>query len=421
MKKKASKTLLIVIILLVGVIQASCSKKNQASKNDRIQISFWLSSGGVEGEILQGIVSQFNDSQTKYKVTAQVVTDYYKKVDMTIANNMNGMPDVMIVHSDKLATYASRNVISPITTLGESDILQADAYSEAAWKAGNYDGIQYTVPLDIHGAVMYWNKDLFRKAGLDPEIPPVNLSEFLEFTKRTTTNKETGFVMSTDFINDFLLVSMLEQNGASLFSKNDRPNFTSDEMKEVLQLEYDLIHTYGITPKNDFDTVGNFLRGTTAIIFDGPWNAPNFEKSDLEWGMAQIPQFFDKKDAIYAKSHQFGMPATVTDPEKKEGVKIFLEYMSTHSDAWANAGQAPAARIVYESDNFKERPQVAMADQFERAVFDKQIDSVGLYNQMLYAQVTEALLGRKSIDEALNQAQKDAMGMYDAENINASQ
>ncbi|MFZ8764014.1 hypothetical protein [Enterococcus diestrammenae] len=58
-----------------------------------------------------------------------------------------------------------------------------------------------------------------------------------------------------------------------------------------------------------------------------------------------------------------------------------------------------------------------MAKQFKRAVFTPQVDSIGLYSQMLYAQVSEILYGRKSIAEGLLQAQKDAENMYQAEHL----
>ncbi|OAS82690.1 hypothetical protein A6K24_11205 [Metabacillus litoralis] len=187
-------------------------------------------------------------------------------------------------------------------------------------------------------------------------------------------------------------------------------------MKEAVQFEHDLIHKYNITPKNDYDTVGNFLRGNVAMIFKGPWTAPTFMDTDLEWGMAEVPQFFNKKQAVTSKSHQFVIPVTLQE-SKKEGVKAFLEFMNENSMDWANSGQAPASKKVYESAEFQKKPQLAMANQFDRAVFTPQIDSVSLYSQMLYAQVTDVLYNRKTIDKALVRAQKDAMGMYEAENV----
>ncbi|MCD1025581.1 ABC transporter substrate-binding protein [Enterococcus sp. SMC-9] len=405
-------------ILIILVSLTACSKSEAKEKDNRTVITYWASMGGADSEAMQKIVYGFNKSQDKYILDAQFITsDYYKKMDLTVANNMVGMPDVMIMHSDKLATYAQRGILSPISDLGESPLLVKDAYSETAWGAGEYDGVHYTVPLDIHGPVLYYNKKLFRDAGLDPESPPLNKEEFLEAARKTTKGDDYGFVMSTDFINEFLVESMVEQHGSSFFDKNNYPNFDTNEMRDVLQFEMDIINKYNITPKDDYDTIGNFLRGNVAMIFNGPWTAPTFENTDLEWGMAEVPQFFNEKLAVTCKSHQFAIPSTLRDTNKKAGVKAFLEYVNQNSMDWSNSGQAPASKAVYESTEFKSKPQNAMANEFKRAVFTPQVDSIGLYSQMLYAQISEIIYGRKTIEEGIFQAQKDAENMYEAEHL----
>ncbi|WP_270790028.1 ABC transporter substrate-binding protein [Enterococcus diestrammenae] len=413
------KKLFSAILILIGIMSMSaCTKSDALVKEGKITITYWASMGGADSEAMQKIVHGFNTSQDRYELDAQFITsDYYKKMDLTVANNMVGMPDVMVMHSDKLATYAKRGILAPISDLGQSDLLVEDSYSETAWKAGEFEGVHYTVPLDIHGPVMYYNKALFAEAGLDPENPPTDMTSFLEAAQKTTHGDNYGFVMSTDFINEFLLESMVEQHGSSFFDNQNYPNFNTSEMQDVLQFEMDLIHKYQITPKDDYDTVGNFLRGNVAIIFNGPWSAPTFENADLDWGMAEIPQFYHEKQAVTCKSHQFAIPATLTDSDKQAGVKAFLEYVSQNSMDWSNSGQAPASKAVYESSEFQEKPQLAMAKQFKRAVFTPQVDSIGLYSQMLYAQVSEILYGRKSIAEGLLQAQKDAENMYQAEHL----
>ncbi|EOL45360.1 ABC transporter substrate-binding protein [Enterococcus phoeniculicola] len=413
------KKIIIVLVttcLLLGM--SACGKKDETKNNGKIKITYWASMGGADSEAMQKMVYGFNTSQDKYVLDAQFITsDYYKKVDLTVANNMKGMPDVMIMHSDKLPTYAKRGILAPLSTIGNSSLLVEDSYSSTAWGAGEFEGVHYSVPLDIHGPVMYYNKTLFKKAGLDPNKPPTNKEEFIDIAKKISDGESHGFVMSIDFINEFLVETMVEQNGSSFFDKKNYPNFDTPVMKDILQFEHDLIYKENVTPKDDFDTVGNFLRGNVGMIFDGPWTAPTFKDVEFEWGMAEVPQFYNKKEAVTCKSHQFAIPSTLKDNDKKEGVKKFLEYMNQNSMDWSNSGQAPASKTVYQSLEFQKKPQVAMANEFKRAVFTPQVDSIGLYSQMLYSQISDILYDRQSIEEGLKQAQKDAVGMYEAEHI----
>lgn len=402
----------------LGVLGGCGNQQSTQAAKGPISITYWASMGGADSQAMQKMVRSFNTSQHKYKLDAQFITsDYYKKVDLTVANSMRGMPDVMIMHSDELANYASRGVLAPTSILGKSKLLVKSKYSAKAWKAGDYKGKHYMIPLDIHGPVLFYNKTLFKKAGLDPNRPPKTYKEFLADAKKLTHGDQYGFVMSTDFINEFMVESMVEQHGSSFFTKAGVPNFNTKVMKDVLNLEHDLIYKDHIAPTTDFDTVGNFLRGKVGMIFNGPWTAPTFEQTDMKWGMGEFPQFFPEKNVVICKSQQFAMPSTLKDPKKIAGVKAFLEFMNQHSMAWSDAGQAPASKAVYESKAFQKLPQVAMSDQFSRAAFTPQIDGVGLYSQMLYAQISDILLNRQTVSKGIKQAQSDAYGMYKAEHL----
>lgn len=417
MKKKKWLGVAMTAALAIGSL-AGCTEKESGSSTDdggkSNKITYWAPFSGADGPRMKEIVANYNKSQDKYEVDLQIIpqTDYYKTVDLGFSGQKNA-PDLMIMHTDQLTNYAEKNLLKDMTDTIEKNGVNAEDYSDTAWQGGTIDGKQYTIPLDIHPLVMYYNKDMFKAAGLDPEKPPTNREEFVAAAKKLTdeSKKQYGFVVPTLWPNQFIYPTVFFQNGGEML-KDGKPNYNSPEGVEALTFLRDLVQKDKVSPANvqQDGEVTLFLQGKNAMQLNGPWMMEQWDKAGINYGVAPVPTLGTKQQAVYANGHNFAIPASVKDSKKLEGISDFLKYVGDNTMEWAKSGQAPASKAIYEQNKeFKkmvQQPQVAK--EFEYAKFAPRVANWGQISEPLWAEVNLALLGKKDPQKALDDANKKA-------------
>ncbi|MEH7073098.1 ABC transporter substrate-binding protein [Neobacillus drentensis] len=415
-KKKKWLGIALTAALALGSL-AGCAGSKDTDKSDGgngEKITYWAPFSGADGPRMKTIVENYNNSQSKYQVDFQIVpqSDYYKTVDLAFSGQKNA-PDVLIMHTDQLKNYADKNLLKDLTDTVEKAGVKAEDYAETAWKAGDIGGKHYTIPLDIHPLVMYYNKDLFKAAGLDPEKAPTNREEFVAAAKKLTDSSKNqyGFVIPTLWPNQFIFPTLLFQNGGELM-KDGKPNYNSPEAVEALTFYRDLIQKEKVSPENvqQDGEVTLFLQGKNAMHLNGPWMMEQWDKAGINYGVAPVPQLGTKQQAVYANGHNFVVPATVKDTKKLDGITDFLKYVAGNTMEWAKSGQAPASKAIYEqSEEFKKmKQQPIVASEFQYAKFAPVVANWGQLSDPLWAEVNLALLGKKDPQKALDDATKKA-------------
>ena len=133
-------------------------------------IVWWDFLSGGDGVRMKAMLDEFNKEHAgKVKIDASTFewgVPFYTKVQTSAAVGQG--PDVMTYHESRMPLGISTGSLSVITPeeLAASDIKASD-FGPANWKAAQgTDGKQYGVPLDIHSIILYYNKDLLKKAGL---------------------------------------------------------------------------------------------------------------------------------------------------------------------------------------------------------------------------------------------------------------
>jgi multiple sugar transport system substrate-binding protein len=116
----------------------------------------------------------------------------------------------------------------------------------AATAAMLWNGKQYGVPFDSNLSVFMWNTELYAAAGLDPETPPQNWLEFIDFSSKLTKEGQYGTLYSPSF---FYYAIMINSTGATALSDDLKTlNADSAESKTVLQGIADLFTSGSVDP-----------------------------------------------------------------------------------------------------------------------------------------------------------------------------
>lgn len=166
------------------------SKEDPRAKG-RTTVEFW---GGVfttpENAWYEKIVEDFNKAQDEVFVKHQVVPGDAWDQKLKAAQAAGNAPD-MYVSPGRLDTAARTGLLYDISDLFSDGVL--DKITDAAKEVCQYQGKWYGFPLLVEPQMtLYWNKELFEKAGLDPEKPPTSWDEMYEACKKLAPVMSNG-------------------------------------------------------------------------------------------------------------------------------------------------------------------------------------------------------------------------------------
>jgi multiple sugar transport system substrate-binding protein len=320
---------------------------------------------GGDGEFFDAMAAEYNKAQQEIilKKSDLTFSGYYVKLKESVQDGT--APDLVVVNMSRLRDLASGNTLIPLDPyLVEAGIGLKDI-EPVPLKFCLIDGKTWAVPLDVHPLVLFYNRALLKQAGITR--PPQNFKEVVEAAQ--AAQKKTGAIgIALDntqanfkcltFARMFM--SLLEQQGKSALSPNySKAAFNNPEGERAYKLIYDLVNTQKLTPPGlDYDfSVKYFQQGKAAFHVNGVWVTGLFEsQKDLDFGVIPFPRAF-KKDAAWSGSHVFAIPRQKSqDPLRIKGALRAVEWLSSHSELWAKAGNIPVRMSVIKKPAFKELP-----------------------------------------------------------------
>jgi multiple sugar transport system substrate-binding protein len=395
---------------------AACSGGSEAPSGSgagyagpKVDLNFWNGFTGGDGPVMKDLVRKFNSEHKNInvKVTTYEWASYYEKVPASVASGK--APDIGIMHVDSLATNAARNVILPLDDLAKTLKLGAGDFSETVWKAGEYKGRRYGIPLDMHPLGFFYNKKVMARAKLDPEKPPQTADEYAAALDALKGAGVKGMWMTPFvFTGNMTFLSLLWQHGGEMFNADvSAPTFAEDPGVAALTWMVDLVRN-GHSPRNvgqDADVTA-FRNGKTAFNWNGIWATNTFKGvEDLEWGVAPLPQI-GSKQAAWAGSHNFVLlRQRQPDNNKLSGAKVFINWISQQSLEWAKGGQVPARKTVRESSEFQAlTEQAAIGQQVDYLHFPPPVPGIGDAIGPVNTAISEAVLLKKDPAKALADA-----------------
>jgi len=173
-------SLVVVGILGIGLLGFA----QQEVPPGRIVIEFWHAFRGALGDLTQQMIDKFNQSQDKYWVVGVYKGSYTETMNAAIAAFRAGQPPHIVqVFEVGTATMMMSGAIYPVYKLFEDTGVPFDPDQFIPGVKGYYsfpDGRMAAMPWNSSTAVLWYNKDAFRKAGLDPDNPPRTWAEVRE-------------------------------------------------------------------------------------------------------------------------------------------------------------------------------------------------------------------------------------------------
>ncbi|SEG91838.1 multiple sugar transport system substrate-binding protein [Nonomuraea solani] len=194
------------------------------------------------------------------------------------------LPDVLMLDNPDVQQIAASGALSPLTDYGMS----GDGMVEAVVKAGTYEGKLYGLAPSVNTLVIFYNKDLFKAAGLSS--PPKTWDELRAYAKKLTRQGRYGFAMSNvnTYEGSWQFLPFMWGNGGS------EQDITGPETAQALRLVLDLQNDGSISKSSinwsQDDVIDQFIAGKAAMVVNGPWQIPALEKrKDVKWAAFPVP------------------------------------------------------------------------------------------------------------------------------------
>ena len=388
-----------------------------ASAADAEELTIWVhETDSPEGQLYKTLVDEFNKEYegTYHATLTQIARSgdaggYDDKVNAAITNG--GLPDVFTVDGVAVAQYADANAIVPIGDYFKEDEL-AD-FNPSIIQQGTYNDELYTLGVMDSSVGVFYNKDMFEKAGIEPATAekPWTLAQLEDAAKKLTTDDCYGITMSLDAKDEtciYFFLPLIYSQDSSVLDKDGETAegfLNGDATKNVfnwIQEMADNGYASATPAENSFEL------GQAAMALTGSWEPGNLAKYDINWGLMPMPVYDENSTPASAcGSWTFAMSSNCSD-EKKEGAAELIRFM-TSTDASARMYEAnampPARSSAFEKiDAFNEEPLNVFSYQLQNTAKAR---PVSVYYPILSNQFATALqnvLTGMEVDEALDQA-----------------
>lgn len=346
----------LISILILLVIPGGCAPESPVQEDGVIVLDFWNGFSGPDGAQMEMLVDAFNEKHKgKIEVRMQIIPwgTFYDKVTLGLA--YGGAPEVFVLHTNRFPEYANHGVLDEMGDLVVGSGFPVDDLVPKAWAAAQWEGEPQALPLDVHPLGLYYNLDLFEKAGIAE--PPKTYEEFMEAAKKLTVDadgdgdpEQWGFAFTWIHSNTYCF---LNQFGADLLSEDlSESGLDTPEAKAAMERMKEIIAS-GVCPRPEGqDAWLGFQTRKVAMVLEGVYMVKGLEQQkDLRFAAAPVPQFGPKKE-VWAGTHLLTMPAGLDEEVRQAGWE-FMQFLSDNSLVWAEGGQVPARRSLIESEEFQ--------------------------------------------------------------------
>ena len=325
--------------LLAGCSGGSSSKtsKETASKDD-VKVWVQFSDETAEGKAWEQVVQNFNK---KYKGKYKVVTEYIPRSGsgggyedkVNAAITTNSLPDVITLDGPNTAAYAKSKVITPLDDYLKDNNMED--VLDSIKQQGTYDGKFYAFGYSESNVGIYYNKKMFKEAGIDESSLPTlkkpwTWDEFKAVSKKLKDHfKEAAIdfrLNSNDEMLPYAYMPLIWSNGGSVVNEDGTKAegyFNSKESTQAVQFIQDLV-------KEGYTTVSpvekGFETGQYPMVLSGSWTIADLQTNykDIDFGILPYP-VSNKTKKLVSPSGSWQLAVT-TKSNKKDAAAEFVKF-----------------------------------------------------------------------------------------------
>lgn len=387
---------------------------------------FPVSVGGGPDALIDALCAQYHEENPNITVTpvyAGSYADTRTKVQAAIKGG--NTPDMAIMFSIDLYSLLAMDAIVDMDSF-------CTAEEDKEWLNGFYEGFMmnsrdgettYGIPWQRSTIVLYYNKEAFAAAGLDPETPPQTWEELTDYAKKLTVTEngqttQYGIEIPSDGYAYWMLQTFCnQQNGFNLMNDTGTETYYDDERTATGLKFWKSLAEDGSMPEGIVawsTTPSDFLEGKTAMMYHTTGNLSNVKNNaDFDFGVCMLPA----KDS-------FGSPTgggnfyifKGVSQERQQAAFDFIRWMTDDERVaqWSiDTGYVATRPSAYETERMKtyaeEFPYCLVArDQLEYGYAELSTYNQAEVQKAIDDAISYVMTGQEEVEPALETAQQTA-------------
>ncbi|MGB6105773.1 MAG: ABC transporter substrate-binding protein [Pusillimonas sp.] len=400
------------------------------SQAQPVELEFYypVAVGGPITKIVDGMVAEFEKDHPDIKIKSVYAGSYQDSVAKALTAHKGGSaPQLAVLLSTDMFTLIDEGAITPFDPLIQTD-------DDKQWLNSFYKGFMansqtggqtWGIPFQRSTIVMYYNKDLFKEAGLNPDAPPSTWDELVSQGKKLTKQDANGQVTqwgleipSGGAFAYWLFQALTTPNDAILMNEaGNEVYLDKPAVIEAAQFWHDLAYKHKIMPTGTIDwgtTPKDFLVGKTAIMWTTTGNLTNVRKNaSFDFGVAPMPKA--KQGGSPTGGGNFYLFESAT-PEQQQAAYKFVKWMTSpeNAAAWSiDTGYVAVTEAAWETDRMKEYvkevPTALVArDQLKVSVAEFSTHDNQRVTKLLNDNLQAVVTNTKTAEQAMKDAQNEA-------------
>ncbi len=305
---KLKKIIAICLFVVLGsTLLAACGKSPTEDKNgkdnaqgtpndqgqeevyDPITVSFWNGWTGNDGDILFDLVEEFN-RENPYNITIEmdINAEFQEKFAAACAANQG--PDMVLGANNY--KFLFQDYLIDMNEAFNSTSLKREDFVPSFMEACSLDDELYVLPFQITGRYMYWNKDLFADAGLDPEAPPTTYEEWAEYASIIEDESKNIYGSGIQYNNVFHNLQIVQRFGGLFVSEEAdgsfKANFEGNEGYANFLKWFKGMVDNGSNPIES-DTESMMRAGQIGITNSGAYLNAGLKEAGINYGVTLLP------------------------------------------------------------------------------------------------------------------------------------
>ncbi|MBE3564083.1 MAG: ABC transporter substrate-binding protein [Hydrogenibacillus schlegelii] len=409
---------------------ASETPTTGAAEKKPIEIVWWHAMSGPLGEAVNALVDEFNKTHSDIQVKAVFQGNYDEELTkLKAALGTKNAPHLVQVYEIGSRFMLDSGAVEPMQTWIDRDHFDTSDFEDNILGYYTFDGKLYSMPFNTSNPILYYNKNLFREAGLDPDKPPRTFEEVAAAAKKLTKDGRYGasFAIYGWFMEQFFANqgALLVNNGNGRDALATESLLNGDAGVKTLTWWKGMIDDGSMLNlgRKTSDTQQAFAAGKVAMTLDSTAALRGILQGvgdKFEVGTGFLPRPADAKDGgVIVGGASLWMLKDKPEEEKRAAWEFIKFVVSPKMQAlWhVNTGYFPVTKAAYDEaivrENMQKYPQFKTAiDQLHATKLSRATQGavIGVFpeaRQITERAMEEALSGKKPIQEALDQAAKE--------------
>lgn len=335
-----------------------------------LELTFWS-----RFEFLKSAIDLFNEglgSEKGIRVTFSTVPydQFVEKLTTAVATQT--APDTCSIDLIQCPYFNSIGAFVDLTT-EYNNLPYKDELSKSMLALGIYEGKQYQLPFSSDNSAFFYNRALFKEAGLDPEKGPETWDEYVQVGIACTSEERygTAYCMNSGGAYMFLFMPWVWGNGGDILTPDGtKAAINSPEALEAVQLWYDMIHKYKAAPQDTWnyswdDVVDRFKAGKIAMMANGNWGIAQLKRDapEIDFGTTLMPRPVDGQHSSFAGGDLMGILAQTKYRAEGWTLLEFLMSEQVQVEFLAKSGIIPIRSSFYENKYFEQEPRLKVFTQ----------------------------------------------------------